>query len=189
MTTKAKSKAVKTPAINATAIAREIGVQLGIVEGALNATQKIKEGIKTLRDAKITIGASRRTCAVAQAIFDGMPDSLAVSTKNMYLSGVRLAVNEGKAFDTNASKKAGKAKGAKRGANTKGKAKTTALIAIGKKDTCAQVEGKLRKFFNTVKDEKNGFKAFPLMAFLIDALDNAKDVGYNPLAKDYHLAK
>ena len=183
MTTKAKAKkVVKMPTINATAIAREIGVNLGIVDGALNATQKIKEGIKTLRDAKITIGASRRTCAVAQAIFDGMPDSLAVSTKNMYLSGVRLAVNEGKAFDTNASKK-GKAKGAKRGANTKGKAKTTALIAIGKKDTCAQAEGKLRKFFNTVKDEKNGFKAFPLMAFLIDALDNAKDVGYNPLAK------
>ena len=184
MTTKAKSsKVVKMPTIKATAIAREIGVNLGIVDGAKNATQNIKDGIKTLRDAKITIGASRRTCAVAQAIFDGMPDSLAVSTKNMYLSGVRLAVNEGKAFDTNASKKAGKAKGAKRGANTKGKAKTTALIAIGKKDTCAQVEGKLRKFFNTVKDEKNGFKAFPLMAFLIDALDNAKDVGYNPLAK------
>ena len=183
MTTKAKSsKVVKTPAINATAIGREIGVNLGILDGVLNATQKIKEGIKALREAKISIGASRRTCAVAQAIFDGMPESLAVSTKNMYLSGVRLAVNEGKAFDTNASKK-GKAKGAKRGANTKGKAKTTALIAIGKNDTSAQAEVKLRKFFNTVKEEKNGFKSYPLMAFLIDALDDAKAKKFNPLAK------
>ena len=183
MTTKKTSKTVKTPAINATAIAREIGVNLGIVDGAKKATQNIRDGIKTLRDAKITIGASRRTCAVAQAIFDGMPDSLMVATKNMYLSGIRLAVNEGKAFDTNKSKKAGKGKSAKRGANTKGKAKTTALIAIGKNDTSAQAEVKLRKFFNTVKEEKNGFKSYPLMAFLIDALDDAKAKKFNPLAK------
>lgn len=182
MTTKSKAvKAVKSPAINATAIARDIGVNLGIVDGALNATQKIKEGIKALRDAKIKIGASRRTCAVAQAIFDGMPESLSVATKNQYLSGVRLAVNDGKAFDTNASKKAGK--GAKRGANTKGKAKTSALVAIGKNDTSAQAEVKLRKFFNAVKEEKNGFKSYPLMAFLIDALDDAKSKKFNPLTK------
>jgi hypothetical protein len=181
MTTKAKVKAVKAPAINATAIAREIGVNLGIVDGALNATQKIKEGIKALREAKIKIGASSRTCAVAQAIYDGMPESLTVATKRQYLSGIRQAVNDGKAFDTNASKKAGK--GAKRGANTKGKAKTSALVAIDKNDTSAQAEVKLRKFFNAVKKEESGFKSVPLMSFLIDALDDAKEKKFNPLAK------
>ncbi len=165
MTTKKNSKASKTPAINATAIGRDIGVNLGVLHTAATATDTIKGHIKTLRDAKIKIGASRKTCAVASAIFDGMPVNLSVNTRQAYLSQIRAAVNDGKAFSMNSARKTGKKTGAKTGGNG------TIMIAIAPADTAEKASEKLRKGFEKMRAANDGLAT--LAAFLVDALDEA----------------
>ena len=163
-----KKNAVKTPAINATAIGRDIGLNIGVADASLaeigKATEAIKAGIKNLRDAKIKLGASRRTCAVSAAIYDAMPDSLAVATRNQYLSGIRKAVNEGKAFSMNSSRKAGGKKGAKTGSGT-------IMISLAAGDKPEAAAAKLRKGFEKMRAANDGLAS--LASFLVDALDEA----------------
>jgi hypothetical protein len=165
MATKAKAK---TPAINATAIGRDIGLNIGVADASLaeigKATEAIKAGIKNLRDAKIKLGASRRTCAVSAAIYDAMPDTLAVATRNQYLSGIRKAVNEGKTFSMNGSRKAGGKKGAKTGSGT-------IMISLAAGDKPETAAAKLRKGFEKMRAANDGLAS--LAAFLVDALDEA----------------
>lgn len=161
----ATKKNTKPASINATAIGRDIGVNLGVVHSAATATDTIKAHIKTLRDAKIKIGASRKTCAVASAIYDGMPDSLAVATRNQYLSKIRAAVNEGKTFNMNSARKAGKKTGAKTGNSG------TIMIAIKAGDTAEKASETLRKGFEKMRAANDSLAA--LAAFLVDALDEA----------------
>ena len=161
----ATKKNAKPASINATAIGRDIGVNLGVVHGASTATDTIKAHIKTLRDAKIKIGANKQTCAVASAIYDGMPDSLAVATRNQYLSKIRAAVNEGKTFNMNSGRKAGKKTGAKAGNSG------TIMIAIKAGDTAEKASETLRKGFEKMRAANDSLAA--LAAFLVDALDEA----------------
>jgi hypothetical protein len=174
MTTKAKAtnKATKgkTPAINPTAVGRHIGENLGQLQSGLliaaKATEAINVDVKTLRDAKIKIGASRKTCAVAGAIYDAMPSTLSAGTRANMLSSIRKAVNEGGKFSHNPSraKSGGKKTGAKQGAGN-------IVISIGKGADVADVAEKLRKGFNAMKAANDGLAT--LAAFLIDALDDA----------------
>ena len=161
----ATKKNAKPASINATAIGRDIGVNIGKAHGAATATDTIKAHVKTLRDAKIKIGGSSRTCAVASAILEGMPSDLTVNTKRMYLSQIRAAVNDGKPFSMNSGRKAG---GKKTGAKTGGGA---IMIAISPADTADKAAEKLRKGFEKMRAANDGLAA--LAAFLVDALDEA----------------
>lgn len=183
MATKAKAK---TPAINATAVGRDIGLNIGVADASLaeigKATQAISAGIKNLRDAKIKLGASRRTCAVSAAIYDAMPDTLAVATRNQYLSGIRKAVNEGKAFSMNSSRKTGAdAKGKKGGKKGAKQNSGAIMIVIGRKDTAPKAAEKFLAGINKMKSANDALAG--LAAFLIDGLNEAKGKKYNPLAK------
>lgn len=163
-----KKSAVKTPSINATAIGRDIGLNIGKADASLHeigkATEAIKAGIKNLRDAKIKLGANRKTCAVSAAIYDAMPETLKPATRNQYLSGIRKAVNEGKPFSMNASRKAGGKKGAKTGSGT-------IMITLAAGDKAEVAAAKLRKGFEKMREANDALAA--LAAYLVDALDDA----------------
>lgn len=168
MTIKKTSKA-KTPAINPTAIGKHIGQQLGELQAgydkAAKATDAINADVKTLRDAKVKIGASRKTCAVAGAIYDAMPETLSAGTRANMLSSIRKAVNEGGKFSHNPSRKAkGKATGAKANGGS-------IMIAFPKGSDAVAAAGALRKGFNKMREASDQLAA--LAAFLTDALDDA----------------
>ena len=131
---------------------------------AAKAVDAINADVKALRDAKIKIGGSSRTCAVASAILEGMPSDLTVNTKRMYLSQIRAAVNDGKPFSMNSGRKAGKKTGAKTGGGA-------IMIAISPADTADKAAEKLRKGFEKMRAANDGLAA--LAAFLVDALDEA----------------
>jgi hypothetical protein len=178
MTTKKVTKAVKPatkPAVNAIAVGRHLGESLGQLQSgldiALKATEAINADVKTLRDAKVKLGASRRTCPVSSAIFDALPSTLATTTRNNMLSAIRKAVNETGKFSHNPNRKTGetkakggKAKGAKTGAGN-------ILISIGKGSNAKDVAEKLRKGFNAMKSAND--ELANLAAFMLDALDDA----------------
>lgn len=172
-TTKPATKAAK-PAINTTAIGRHIGESLGQLQSGLEiaakATEAINADVKTLRDAKVKIGASRKTCPIAAAIYDGMPSTLSSGTRANMLSTIRKAVNDGGKFSHNPSRDAkGKTGGkGKTGAKTGG---GNILISIGKGSAANDAADKLRKGFNAMKAANDGLAN--LAAFMLDALDDA----------------
>jgi hypothetical protein len=178
MTTKKVTKAVKPatkPAVNAIAVGRHLGESLGQLQSgldiALKATEAINADVKTLREAKVKLGASRRTCPVSAAIFDALPSTLATTTRNNMLSAIRKAVNETGKFSHNPNRKTGetKAKGSKaKGAKT---GNGNILISIGKGSNAKDVAEKLRKGFNAMKSANDSLAN--LAAFLLDALDDA----------------
>ncbi len=179
MTTKKVTKAVKPatkPAVNAIAVGRHLGESLGQLQSgldiALKATEAINADVKTLREAKVKLGASRRTCPVSAAIFDALPSTLATTTRNNMLSAIRKAVNETGKFSHNPNRKNGEAKTGGKG-KSKGP-KTGAgniLISIGKGSNAKDVAEKLRKGFNAMKAANDSLAN--LAAFLLDALDDA----------------
>jgi hypothetical protein len=175
MTTKKVTKATK-PAVNVIAVGRHLGESLGRLQSGLEiaatATEAINADIKTLRDAKVKLGANRRTCPVSSAIYDALPSTLKVTSRNVMLSNIRKAVNETGKFSHNPNRKNGEAK---TGGNGKSKgAKTGAgniLISIGKGSNAKDVAEKLRKGFNAMKSANDSLAN--LAAFLLDALDDA----------------
>ena len=171
MTMKKTVKPATVKPVNATAIGKHIGEQLGELQAgydkAAKATDAINADVKTLRDAKIKIGASRKTCAVAGAIYDAMPSTLSAGTRANMLSSIRKAVNEGGKFSHNPGRDArgkGKAKGAKAGGGT-------IMIAIPSGATAENAANKLRAGFNKLKESSDDLAK--LAAFLVDALDDA----------------
>jgi hypothetical protein len=178
MTTKKVTKAVKPatkPAVNVIAVGRHLGESLGRLQSGLEiaatATEAINADIKTLRDAKVKLGANRRTCPVSSAIYDALPSTLKVTSRNVMLSNIRKAVNETGKFSHNPNRKTGetkakggKAKGAKTGSGN-------ILISIGKGANAKDVAEKLRKGFNAMKSAND--ELANLAAFLLDALDDA----------------
>jgi len=124
---------------------------------------KINADCKTLRAAKRTLGKSRRTCALAQAIYVQLKsDEYADGTANNILSAIRACVNDGKKFDLNANRKA-KAKGESTG---------NIMVAIASGDDGAKAAAKFLKAFNKMKESDND-ELTSLAAFLIDAIDAA----------------
>jgi hypothetical protein len=169
MTTKKTTKpAVKPATVNATAIGKHIGEQLGELQAgydkAAKATDAINADVKTLRDAKIKIGASRKTCAVAGAIYDAMPSTLSAGTRANMLSSIRKAVNEGGKFSHNPGRDKAKAKGAKAGGGT-------IMIAIPSGAKAEDAAAKLRAGFEKLRAASDDLAK--LAAFLVDALDDA----------------
>ena len=170
MTTKKTVKPAVKP-VNATAIGKHIGEQLGELQAgydkAAKATDAINADVKTLRDAKIKIGASRKTCAVAGAIYDAMPSTLSAGTRANMLSSIRKAVNEGGKFSHNPGRDA-KAKGKAKGAKTGG---GTIMIAIPSGAKAEDAAAKLRAGFEKLRAASDDLAK--LAAFLVDALDDA----------------
>lgn len=173
-TRKVTRKPAAKPAakFDAIASAKIIGDNLGqaAAAGAVieNATAKINEQVKAMRAAKVKIGASRRTCEVAAAVYDAMPAHLKAGTKNNYLTAIRAAVNGKADFQfPNGSAKAKAAKG-KKGAKTPS---GVVMFAISPTAEAASVAVTLRKNFNKLK--ANADKQAALMGFLLDALDEA----------------
>ena len=119
MTTKKITKAAatkpaaKAPAFDAIKAGNVIGQELLSADIAgralVTAADTIGKLCKSMRAAKVTLGKSRRTCPVCAAIYDGM-GTLKDGTKANYLTAIRAAVNEGKAFKfpNGSDKKAGK---------------------------------------------------------------------------------
>lgn len=169
-----KTAAAVKNAINPAAVGRHIGESLGQLQSGLEiaakATEAINADVKTLRDAKVKIGASRKTCPVAAAIYDGMPSTLSSGTRANMLSTIRKAVNDGGKFSHNPSRDAkGKTGGkGKTGAKTGG---GNILISIGKGSAANDAAEKLRKGFNAMKAANDGLAN--LAAFMLDALDDA----------------
>jgi len=169
MTTKKTTKPATAKPVNATAIGKHIGEQLGEMQAgydkAQSATDAINADIKTLRDAKIKIGDVRK-CAVAMAIFNAMPSTLSIGTRNNRLSIIRKAVNEGGKFSHNPNRdnKTKKTKGAKAGGGT-------IMIAIPSGAKADDAAAKLRAGFEKLRAANDELAA--LAAFLVDALDDA----------------
>ena len=177
-TRKVNRKPAAKPAAKAfdvIAAAKIIGDNIGQADAAKNvlgdATAKINEQVKAMRAAKVKLGASRRTCPNATAIYDAMPEHLKPRTKDNYLSAIRAAVNGKADFQfPNGSAKAKAAKGKKKGAKASG---GTIMIAISSGAKAKDAADKLRAGFNKMKD--SGDELAKLAAFLIDALDLAED--------------
>jgi hypothetical protein len=169
-----KAKQATKPAkpVNVTAIGKHIGQQVGELHAgydqAAKATDAINADIAELRKAKVTIGASRKTCAVANAIYDAMPERLSAGTRANMLSTIRKAVNEGKKFSHNPNRKATGAKGKAKGAKAEG---GSIMIAFPKGSDASKAADALRKGFNKMREASDQLAA--LAAFLTDALDDA----------------
>ena len=180
MTTKKITKAAatkpaaKAPAFDAIKAGNVIGQELLSADIAGRALVTPAETIgtlcKSMRAAKVTLGKSRRTCPVCAAIYDGM-GTLKDGTKANYLTAIRAAVNEGKAFKfpNGSDKKAGKKTGAKTGAKTGGTG--AIMIALAAGDTPEAAAAKLRKGFEKMRAANEGLAN--LASFLVDALDDA----------------
>lgn len=171
MTTKKTVKPATAKPVNATAIGKHIGEQLGeMKEGydrAAKAVDAINADVKALRDAKIKIGANARTCAVASAIFDAMPSTLSAGYRRNMLSTIRTVVNQGGKFSHNPGRDA-KAKGKAKGAKTGG---GTIMIAIPSGAKAEDAAAKLRAGFEKLRAASDDLAK--LAAFLVDALDDA----------------
>lgn len=171
MTTKKTTKAVT---FNAMTACGNIGENLGrlasaeAIKGA--ATEAINADCKAMRAAKIKLGKSRKTCQYSAKIYDSMPSTLAVGTRNNMLTEIRKAINEGKAFSHNPGRKTAAAK--KKGAKASG---GTIMIAIAAGDKPEAAADKLRKGFNKIKAANDGLAE--LAAYLLDALDDAGFAG------------
>lgn len=169
---KAAAKAPSAPAITLTddgALSLAVGIAAAVKSYEKSLTEvtslmdKINADCKTLRAAKRTLGKSRRTCALSQAIYTQLKaDGYADGTANNILSAIRACVNEGKRFDLNANRKA-KAKGESTG---------NIMVAIAAGDDGAKAAAKFLKAFNKMKESDNDELA-SLAAFLIDAVDAA----------------
>jgi len=176
MTTKKITKAAatkpaaKAPAFDAIKAGNVIGQELLSADIAgralVTAADTIGKLCKSMRAAKVTLGKSRRTCPVCAAIYDGM-GTLKDGTKANYLTAIRAAVNEGKAFKfpNGSDKKAGKKTGAKTGGTG------AIMIALAAGDTPEAAAAKLRKGFEKMRAANEGLAN--LASFLVDALDDA----------------
>ena len=174
MTTKKTVKQSAKPAtkaIDATAIGKHIGQKLGELQAgydqAAKATDAINADIAELRKAKLSIGASRKTCAIAGSIYDAMPASLSAGTRANMLSSIRKAVNNGGKFSHNPNRKVD-AKGKAKGAKAEG---GSIMIAFPKGAKADSAAGALRKGFNKMREASDHLAA--LAAYLCDALDDA----------------
>jgi len=173
MTTKKISKPATKPATKPAFDSIESGKIIGASfarlsaadEIAAKATEAIQAQVKAMREAKITIGKSRATCSVASAIYDAMA-TVKASTRTVYLSLIRKAVNETGKFSMNATRDAKKAK-AKGAKTTSGNIVISLASGAEAKDAAA----KLRAGFEKMRAANDGLAS--LAAFLVDALDEA----------------
>ena len=150
-----------------------------------SAKQAVEKAVTELRAHKAVIGDARN-CPLAQAFLDKRYpmgkrlDGKAVSKGTMAnaLNAFRDAVNNGKAYDENKGRKASAAKGKAKGARAGGSGNI--LISISKVAKPIKAAESLLKGFNAMKktDSLSG-----LAAFLIDAIEEAKIKGFNPLAE------
>lgn len=102
---------------------------------ASEAKADLAKHVKFLRDNKITLGKSRRTCAISKELHaafqsHGVSDATAAN----YLTAFRVAVNEGKEFNLNPARAAGpkekKSGGVKKAAKTTWSTSGEVLAAI-----------------------------------------------------------
>lgn len=145
-------------------LAQEVGNLVG-QRDTINATMDIKcKQINKLRKGK-PIGTQASDCAVMKRFLESqIARNLAENTIKNNCTTFRKAVNEGKPYDVNASRKASKAKGAK---VTKANEVDVKIILKGDPDEDT-VSQKLRDIFNGwKKKEKNAV----LASFLLDGLD------------------
>jgi hypothetical protein len=173
MTTK-KAPAVKKapatkPAFDSIESGKIIGASVASLDAAgeiaAKATEAIQAQVKAMREAKITIGKSRATCSVASAIYDAMA-TVKASTRTVYLSLIRKAVNETGKFSMNATRDAKKAKA--KGAKATG---GNIVISLASGAEAKDAAAKLRAGFNKMKAANDGLAK--LAGFLIDTLDDA----------------
>lgn len=170
-------------------LAREAGAAKGM---ELSAREQFAKAAKALRDAKVVIGKSARTCKIAQAFLAGRfgDKAVAASSKANALSAFRAAVNDGKAYTENAPKaavkkgaqtapKAGKAGAADE--SGEGEEKSAGKTHVGADETATTYactiarKGSAKKAAQTLRDLLNKMRAAeeyaPLCALIIDALD------------------
>ena len=176
MTTKKISKPATKPATKPAFDSVESGKIIGASFARLStadaiaseATEAIQAQVKAMREAKITIGKSRATCSVASSIYDAMA-TVKASTRTVYLSLIRKAVNETGKFSLNAARDAKKAK-----ATTAKGAKATGgniVISLASGAEAKDAAAKLRAGFEKMRSANDGLAS--LAAFLVDALDEA----------------
>lgn len=104
------------------------------IAGVDSIKETLAKDIKFLRDNKIKLGKSSRTCSICKE-FITVFGSLGVKqqTQRNYLTALRLAVNDGKVFDLNPSRaasKTGKKSSGKRAAKTTWKTSGEVLEAL-----------------------------------------------------------
>jgi hypothetical protein len=175
MTTKKISKPATKPATKPAFDSIESGKIIGASfarlsaadEIAAKATEAIQAQVKAMREAKITIGKSRATCSVASAIYDAMA-TVKASTRTVYLSLIRKAVNETGKFSMNATRDAKKAKAKAKGAKATG---GNIVISLASGAEAKDAAAKLRAGFEKMRAANDGLAS--LAAFLVDALDEA----------------
>jgi hypothetical protein len=146
-------------------LAQEVGQLVG-QRDTINATMDIKcKQINKLRKGK-PIGTQASDCAVMKRFLESqIARGLSENTIKNNCTTFRNAVNNGKAYDVNASRKASKAKGSQAG---KAKVATTGVKFKGDAKLEDVVKG-LRNMFNKFKEND---KTTSLASYLIDALDD-----------------
>ena len=149
----------------------KLATEAGAAKGTeLNARETFNKAAQALREAKATIGDSRK-CPLAKAFLAArFPAKVADSTKSNALSAFRAAVHDGKAYDENA-KRTEKKKAAKTGAKTADTKKETAesySVSIARKGSAKKAAQVLRDLMNKMRESE---EYAPLAALIIDSLD------------------
>ena len=156
----------------------KLATEAGAAKGTeLNARETFNKCAQALREAKATIGDSRK-CPLAKAFLAArFPATVAGSTKANALSAFRAAVNDGKAYDENAKRKEKKT-ATKTGAKTADTKKATHIEAtetattyqctIARKGSAKKAAQVLRDLVNKMRESE---EYALLAALVIDSLD------------------
>ena len=159
----------------------KLATEAGEAKGTeINARETFNKAAQALREAKATIGDSRK-CPLAKAFIAArFPAKVADSTKANALSAFRAAVNDGKAYDENAKRKEKKtaAKTGAKTADTKKATKETETeseetaksysVSIARKGSAKKAAQVLRDLMNKMRESE---EYAPLAALIIDSLD------------------
>ncbi len=160
---------------------------------AATAKETMAASAKKLRDAKVVIGKSVRTCKLCQAFLTArFGEGKKPASASNILAAFRAAVNEGKAYDENKARTKAKAKAAEtkaagadvasddEAAETEDKAAkgkthigtaetaTTYACTIARKGSAAKAAQTLRDLLNKMKASE---EYSDLCAYLLDGLD------------------
>ncbi len=162
-------------------------------KSAATAKEAFTAAAKKLRDAKVVIGKSVRTCKLSQAFLNArFGEGKKPASASNILAAFRAAVNEGKAYDENKARTKAKAKAAEtkaagadvasddEAAETEDKAAkgkthirtaetaTTYACTIARKGSAAKAAQTLRDLLNKMKASE---EYSDLCAYLLDGLD------------------
>ncbi len=162
-------------------------------KSAATAKEAFTAAAKKLRDAKVVIGKSVRTCKLSQAFLNArFGEGKKPASASNILAAFRAAVNEGKAYDENKARTKAKAKAAEtkaagadvasddEAAETEDKAAkgkthigtaetaTTYACTIARKGSAAKAAQTLRDLLNKMKGSE---EYSDLCAYLLDGLD------------------